>query len=41
MLGAMLDKMTSVTIQAWDPTFFMFPELRTDFRTLEKAVDAI
>lgn len=37
----MLNKTTSVTTQPWDLRFFMFPEILADYKTLEKAVDAI
>ena len=33
--------MTSVAIQPWGPRFFTFFELLADYKTPEKAVDAI
>lgn len=45
MLGSiassMLNKTTFVILQPWELRFFMFPEILADYRTLEKAIDAI
>lgn len=37
----MVDWITSVTIQPWDPRLFMFFELLVNYKTPEKTADAI